>query len=89
MPAGFKLDRDAARSRISAARRKTIPPLLQIGVILEKFHACGWTVPISPTYCPDERISSTDDDIERQGVWQHQGNSIDRFVGLSAFFALR
>jgi hypothetical protein len=68
---------------------KSCPGLRQIGVILEKFHSGGWTVPIAPTYCPDERIFNADDEIERQGVWQQQGNSIDRFVGLSAFSAPR
>jgi hypothetical protein len=63
--------------------------LRQIGVILEKFHAGGWTAPITPTYCPDERILSMDRAIERQSVWQHSGRSIGRFVGLSASFALR
>ena len=71
------------REENSARRRR------QIGVITEKFHPFGWTVPIRPTYCPDEKIFDMDDEIERQGVWRHQGISIDRFVGLSASSAPR
>jgi len=79
----------APRAGHCVAERKIIQPTQKIGTILEKFHAFGWTASIPPTYCLDEGIFKTDGDIERQGVWQQQGNSIDHFVGLSAFSAPR
>lgn len=89
MPQGFKPSGGAGGAAFWPVRGIIISPLRQIGRILEKFHAFGWTAPILPTYCPDEGISSTDGDIEGQSVWRHRGNRIDPFIGLSAFSALR
>jgi hypothetical protein len=86
---GIKRTRVRQDDRFPTRKGKACCRLRQIGVILEKFHAGGWTASIPPTYCPDERIFNAGDGIERQDVWQHQGTSIDLFVGLFASSALR
>lgn len=86
---GIKQTRVRQDDRFPAGMEKTCCRLRQNGGIPEKFHACGWTAPIPPTYCPDERIFNTGGGFERQGVWQYQGNSIDLFVGPFASSARR